>query len=88
MNSVTYNQLARYAAFVTGQLEALNADHRAHREYPGLRKSLPQDEIRWGRRAGDAWLADLRARYQDDLPPACVSGRGSAALTAQLLGDL
>ncbi len=79
-------RLARYAAFVTGQLEALHADHRAHLEYPGVRKALPPNEIRRGRREGERWLADLWARH--GLSPEYMSERGSVARTARLFGDL
>lgn len=75
-----------YAAFITGQLEAAHMDHKAHLQYPGVRQTLPQDEIRRGRREGDEWLASLRE--DRGLPPEYITGTGAAALTAQLLGDL
>lgn len=81
-------RLPMFAAWCIGQLEALHADHRAHLEYPGVRQMLPQSEIRRARREGEAWLADLRTRHSQDLPPEYLSGCGSVALAAQLLGDL
>lgn len=80
-------QPAHYAAFVTGQLEALHADHRAHLEFPGIRKHLPQDEIRRGRREGEAWIADLWTRHSQDLPEYMLR-RGSKAKVAHALGHL
>ena len=81
-----YDRLVRFASFAVGQLQGLNSDHRCFLEFPGIRESLSQSEVRRGRIAGERWLADLWDRY--DLPPEYFSGRGSAALTAQLLGDL
>ncbi len=79
-------EIARYAAFVTGQIDALHASHRADLEFPAVRKLLPPDEIRRGRRLGEEWLASLWARHEQDLPE-YLARRGTVAKVARLLGD-
>ncbi len=79
------SRLAHYAAFITGQLEGLCADHQAHLQYPGIRRSLPQDEIQRGKREAQRWLAEVEARRAQDLPE-YLAERGSAARTARLYG--
>ncbi len=75
-----------YCAFMVGQLDSLNASHRADREFPGLRKALPQAEIQRGRLEGDRWVASLWERYAEDLPHR--SERGAVPRAARLVGDL
>jgi hypothetical protein len=81
-------QLTRFGAYAFGQLRALHADHRVCLEFPGVAHMLPQSEVWRGHRDGERWLADLHQRYAQELPAEYRSGRGSAAITARLLGDL
>ncbi len=82
-----HKQIAEFAAYAAGQLQALHADHRLYLEHPNIRQFLPADEVRRGREDGRAWLAEVEARQAQNLPE-YLARRGSVAKTAELLGDL
>ncbi len=81
-------RLARYAAYVTGLMESLHADHQAHLQFPGVRRTLPQDEIERGFRAGKRWLGELQTRQTQPGLPDHVRRRGEAARTAARLAGV
>ena len=74
-------QIALFAAYAVGQLQALHADHRVYLEHPNIRQFLPADEVRRGREDGQAWLAEVEARQAQNLPE-YLARRGSVAKTA------